>query len=243
MSKFLLRLDDVCSTMDWDKFDVLKKTLVECNIKPVLGVIPSNFDCKLIVDGPRQDFWHLVRQWASDGWIIAQHGYTHEYVTACSGLLKINPISEFAGLSYEIQYNKLQAGKEIMLAHKVWQPVFMAPAHSFDMTTISVLRDLGFKVLTDGYGVFSYKIGELSAVPQLFSTPKHFGFGFYTICLHINSMTMEEIEALQVFIRENRRRFVSVDDVLTAGDLPIVGPILRYLSEICLRGVRKMRRI
>lgn len=46
--------------------------------------------------------------------MIAQHGYTHTYVTRNGGMLKVNRQSEFAGLSSEEQREKLAKGQEIL---------------------------------------------------------------------------------------------------------------------------------
>ncbi|MEO6959748.1 MAG: DUF2334 domain-containing protein [Burkholderiaceae bacterium] len=242
MNKFIIRFDDITPTMAWSKFSNIEKTLIDFDIKPIMGVVPLNKDAQLIAEPQREDFWSVVKGWRAKGWTIAQHGYTHEYVTTDPGILKINRGSEFSGLPYEEQYRKLKAGKEILGANDVWQPVFMAPAHSFDRFTISALTDLGFKSLTDGYGVYPYMIENIRALPQLFSAPIHFGFGVYTFCMHVNAMTMEQINHIDSFLRKNHRRFISFDEALAMKSCAVVSRTARYFSKVGLctaRGLRK----
>lgn len=241
MNKFIIRFDDITPTMAWSKFSNIEKTMIDLNIKPIMGVVPLNKDARLVVEPEREDFWSVVKGWRTKGWTIAQHGYTHEYVTTDSGILKINQGSEFSGLPYEEQYRKLKAGKEILSANDVWQPVFMAPAHSFDRSTISALIGLGFKSLTDGYGVYPYMIENIRAVPQLFSLPVHFGFGVYTICMHVNAMTIEQISEIDSLLRKNHSRFVSFDEALAMKSSPVISHAVRYFSKVGLRTARGLR--
>ncbi|HEY9461185.1 MAG TPA: DUF2334 domain-containing protein [Paralcaligenes sp.] len=242
MNKFIIRFDDITPTMAWSKFFAIEKTMIDLNIKPIMGVVPLNKDAQLMAEPEREDFWSIVKDWRAHGWTIAQHGYTHEYATTDPGILKINCGSEFSGLPYEEQYRKLKAGKEILDANGVWQPVFMAPAHSFDRSTISALTSLGFKSLTDGYGVYPYMIESICALPQLFSSPIHFGFGVYTFCMHVNAMTMEEINNIDAFLRKNHRHFVSFDEALAMKGYAAVSRTARYFSKLGLCTARGLRR-
>lgn len=241
MNKFIIRFDDITPTMAWSKFCNIEKTMVDFNIKPIMGVVPLNRDAQLVAEPAHEDFWGVVKGWKAKGWTIAQHGYTHEYVTRDPGILKISHGSEFSGLPYEEQHRKLKAGKEILKANGVWQPVFMAPAHSFDRNTITALTSLGFKGLTDGYGVYPYKIGNINAVPQLFSLPVHFGFGIYTICMHVNTMTVQQISRIDSLLRKDHSRFVSFDEALAVESSPAIAHAVRYFSKVGLWTARSLR--
>jgi predicted deacetylase len=241
-SKFILRFDDITPEMAWSKFSAFDALSRDLNISLLVGVVPHCLDSKLAKEPANADFWDVVRGWVNRGWTIAQHGYTHQYVTKVSGILGITNQSELAGLSYEEQYAKMKAGKDILAQQNVWQPVFMAPSHSFDNITLQVLSDLDFRYLTDGYGVYPYKMGALTAVPQLFATPKHLGFGVYTICLHVNSMTQPEIQKMLCFMREHRKQFISFSDA-TAISSPIPGVAItsRFFTSSPLRIIRNIR--
>jgi predicted deacetylase len=240
---FILRVDDICATMDWDKFGQFERMLGQYeHIKPLLGVIPENRDARLQIHPPRADFWNQVRRWRDMGWTIAQHGYTHEYTQRDGGILGIGRQSEFAGLAYEDQFAKLQAGKEILIAQDVWEPYFMAPSHSFDETTLAALSNLGFIAVTDGYGIFPYRMGELIAVPQLFSKPLHFGLGTYTICLHTNSMKEEQFSQLAQAVAGHFANFTTFPMACQAKREGMLAQGARHLTAISLKAMRALRR-
>ncbi|HET8688889.1 MAG TPA: DUF2334 domain-containing protein, partial [Methanosarcina sp.] len=159
-------------------------------------------------------FWPKIREWKSLGWTIAQHGLHHLYESRDPGLLGTWKKSEFAGLNFEIQRQKLIAGKNILETQGVWDPVFMAPSHTFDETTLVALSEAGFKYITDGYGFYPYKLNDLTAVPQVY-LPRwivRFVPGIYTVCLHVNTMTNNDINQMLDFIKDNRKNIISFID-------------------------------
>lgn len=229
--------------MAWSRFSAIDALARELAIPVLIGVVPDCRDPKLAVEMPEENFWERVRGWRDSGWTIAQHGYTHEYVTADPGLISVNRQSEFAGLSYQEQYAKLRDGKEILQREGVWQPVFMAPSHSFDDNTVRALAALHFDYITDGYGMFPYRIGSLTAVPQLFASAMHFGFGVYTLCLHPNNMTAGQRSDLLAWMRLHRRQIVSIHEAAKVRcALPLVAPLLRTMTSFVIRKIRVSRR-
>lgn len=241
--KFVLRFDDVVPQMAWAKFDPFDDLSRELDIPLLVGVVPHCLDPTLAAEPARPGFWTIVRDWAARGWTIAQHGYTHQYVTDDPGILRIGNLSELAGLSYDEQYAKLEAGKRIMNQQGVWQPVFMAPSHSFDANTLRALTALDFQYLTDGWGVYPYALGGLTAVPQLFATPLHFGFGVYSICLHVNTLTDAEVQGVLKFVRARRSQFVSFDEAAgTNHSFAGAAPAMRFLTSSSLHIMRRLRR-
>ena len=241
-SKFILRFDDITPKMAWSEFSAFDTLASELDIPLLVGIVPHCLDPNLAVEPERTDFWNVVRSWVNRGWTIAQHGYTHQYVNKSSGILGKWNQSELAGLSYEEQYAKLKAGKDILVQQGVWQPVFMAPSHSFDYITLRVLSDLDFCYVTDGYGMYPYKMGALTAVPQLFSTPKHFGFGVYTIYLHINTITPSEIQDMLCFMKTHRQQIISFFDATAiSSPLPGIAMIGRFFTTTVLPILRNIR--
>jgi hypothetical protein len=109
--------------------------------------------------------------------------------------------------------------------------VFMAPFHSYDQATLTALKSLGFTRLTDGYGLFSWRKNGLCFVPQLFERPANFGIGTYTMCLHLNNMSIEDIDGLGRFMSENSARMIDFDQA-SAHALPgaIVWPLEQVLK-------------
>src|SRR4051812_9506799 len=111
-ARYLIRLDDIAAHMEWEKFRRLERVFGEFGIKPLLGVIPDNQDVTL-KQFPEcaGDFWTEMRTLQAGGWEMAQHGYQHVYVTRNSGLMGVNNLSEFAGLPYAEQLDKLARGQ------------------------------------------------------------------------------------------------------------------------------------
>ncbi|MDV2440810.1 DUF2334 domain-containing protein [Acinetobacter gerneri] len=240
MSKYIVRFDDLTPAMDWQKFNIIKSMLEEYGIKSILGVVPNNKDPKLNIEKNLQEnFFSKVLEWKDYGDTIAQHGYTHVYDSLSSGILNINSRSEFAGHEFKIQFERLKSGKQILQSHNVWEPYFMAPAHSFDINTINALSELGFIALTDGYGYFPYKIKDLIFIPQLASYPLDFGFGYHTLCIHINTMNIKQINTLMNFIKINKAKFVDFKDIVR---LPINDHLLAKILRLSTYYLLKMKR-
>lgn len=240
--RFVIRFDDVTPGMAWSKFAPFDALAQELNIPYLIGVVPDCRDPALSVEPDRADFWDFVRERAACGWTVAQHGHTHRYVTAERGLLGIGRKSEFAGLPFAMQKEKLAAGKGLLVREGVWQPVFMAPSHSFDENTVEALDDLGFESLTDGYGFYPYKIRGLMAVPQHISKPIGVGFGVETVCLHVNSLSAEQIEWHIAAIRARRGSIISFSEALkVVAPIPLLAPITRFASELALKAIRSVR--
>jgi len=150
-ARYLVRFDDICPTMNWSLWASIEEVLHACGVQPILAVVPDNRDPKLQVEPPRPDFWGWVREKQTAGWSIALHGYQHLYETTDAGLLGINARSEFAGLPFERQREKLLRAVEVFHSHGIRPEAFVAPAHSFDQHTLLVLQELGITVISDGF--------------------------------------------------------------------------------------------
>lgn len=195
-AKYIIRIDDVCPTMNWELFTAITDACDELEITPVLGVVPDNQDPALIASKPYGLFWEYIKKKTESGYLIAQHGYQHTYLQ--------NKKTEFAGLSYQDQYEKIQKGQEILLEKLGFKPTWwMAPAHSFDNTTCSILKKLGFQHITDGVALYPYKKYGLTWVPQQIWRPRVMPFGTWTICLHTNTMSIQDIQDIIIFMRNH----------------------------------------
>ena len=209
-------MDDICPDMNYNKFARVRDIFLKYKIKPLLGVVPANTDEKLM--GMRKQgsykadelVWKEIKNLAdSNGWQIALHGYHHNYSKMDGGLLNINQRSEFAGDSYMIQTEKIVAGKKILIEKGLDPIAFMAPAHSFDENTLKALNNCGIYIITDGKGVYPYKIGDILLMPVPLSMFWDLPFGIYTICLHANTMHEKDFVKLERFIRKNRNKCIS----------------------------------
>ena len=241
-TRYLIRFDDVVPTMAWSRFRLFDEIANELSLPYLIGVVPECRDPKLMVETARDDFWDWVRSRQAAGWTIAQHGFRHQYETEACGLLGIGRKSEFAGLPYDVQLQKLSRGKTILKNEGVWQSVFMAPSHSFDADTLRALRDLDFTSITDGFGFYPYDLHGLTAVPQLVARPLGFGVGIETICLHVNTMSDHAINTMIAFLRSHREKIISFDEarVITSA-WPFVPSVLRHATSLALRLSRAVR--
>lgn len=199
-ARYIFRLDDIAPGMNWDNFAKIEQIFDRYNIKPIIWVVPDNQDPNLNGYGQIDDFWWKIKSLQVKWRIIAQHGYQHRYVTKDSGIVGINKYSEFAWLNYATQYDKLKAWKEI-LEKELHTTIKrrMAPAHSFDHTTITALKALWFEYITDGIAIRPYTKYGMKWLPQQIWKPQKKLFGVRTICLHINNYTDDFIDNIDKF--------------------------------------------
>lgn len=203
----MIRMDDITPDMNWDKFDRIRQIFDKYSICPLLGVVPDSKDSDLRYDEPRTDFWEVIRTLQKKGWAIAQHGTNHSYATTNSGLLKINPFSEFAGLPYEEQLENLQRGKKTLEEKGISSCIFMAPGHTYDKNTLKALVACGFTCVTDGLYKKPYISYELLFVPCRLREYRKVN-GIDTICLHSNLMSDTDINELEAFCENNYENII-----------------------------------
>lgn len=201
-SRYIYRMDDITATMNWSQFWKYTHLFRENGVTPLLGVVPDNRDPKLMVDRENPEFWQTVRDLVAQGLVeIAQHGFQHLYETHAFGLLGrrygFAQQSEFAGLPYERQLDKIRRGQAILREHGIDTDVWMAPSHSFDAITLRALRDSGFRALTDGIALYPFRRHELLFIPQQLWAPRTLPFGVWTICLHPNTASDGLYEEVQ----------------------------------------------
>jgi len=215
-TRFILRFDDICPTMNWRTWRQLEGTLYDLNIKPLMAVVPDNRDRDLMVSAPVvDDFWNNVRSWQARGWTIGLHGYQHRYLTQTAGMYGRMPRSEFAGLPYEIQEIKLRNAIRIFSEQRVSPQVWVAPAHSFDATTVAILSKLGVRIISDGYAIYPYQDAEgVTWIPQQFGKFRKLPFGVWTICCHLNDWTNGETERFRQDLAKYRDHFTAVTEVV-----------------------------
>lgn len=213
-AKYLIRFDDICPTMNWSVWAGVEEILLQNEVKPILAVVPDNQDPKLIVDPPAVDFWARVRLWQQNGWTIALHGYQHVYQTPGSGLVGLNCRSEFVGLSYDEQYKKLSRALEIFRQENVHIDTFVAPAHSFDVVTINALKDLGIKIISDGFYLRPVVSMGAIFVPQQLWRLRSMLFGVWTVCYHANCFSAENISSFKKDILFYKKSITSMKSVI-----------------------------
>jgi predicted deacetylase len=198
-ARYLVRFDDICPTMNWRVWGRIEALLERHGVKPIMAVVPDNRDPMLAVDAPAVDFWPRVRRWQAAGWTIALHGHQHLYTSRDGGIVGINAFSEFAGLPRSQQAAKLEQALSIFAAEGVRADAWVAPAHSFDATTIELLLGAGIRVVSDGF--YPRAVRHLGAVwvPQQLWRFRPMPAGLWTVCHHHNGY---DDSAMQGFERQ-----------------------------------------
>ena len=163
-------MDDISQNMNWDFMDKCESLFDKHNIKPLLGVIPINQDPELLKYPKNLKFWERVVNWQKKGWEITMHGCTHVYTQKSDkkDIFNYGGHSEFYGLDYSEQLNKIKVGLAEFKRRKIDVRSFFAPNHVYDNNTLKALKDTGIKIIIDGYGLFPYYKFDLLFIPQLF---------------------------------------------------------------------------
>ncbi len=216
-AQYLIRFDDFCPTMNWRVWSEVEKILLECQVQPILSVVPDNQDEDLKISEARKDFWGDVRTWQARDWTIGLHGYQHLYQTKDAGLVGLNNFSEFSGLPFDEQLAKIQRGVEIFDREEVKPAVWVAPGHSFDETTVKALHSAKIHGISDGLHIYPH-VDSLGIVwvPQQFARFHAMPFGVWTICCHINRWTARDIAAFRSQVHSYRKRIVGLPDVVAS---------------------------
>lgn len=123
--KILIRIDDVCPTMNWEQFEKAIKLMDALNIRPLIGVIPDCKDSDLMICDVRNDFWDYIKDLQQRGYTIAMHGLYHTFNSHYRGNIVSRHDSEFAGLSLDTQIHMIQKGKEILNKHGINTQIFL----------------------------------------------------------------------------------------------------------------------
>lgn len=213
-AQYLLRFDDICPTMRWDVWQQIENILVAESIQPVLAVIPDNQDPTLCFDTPRPDFWDRVRGWQAQGWTIGLHGYQHRYVTTNAGLIGRNKYSEFAGLPPEEQAAKLARALQIFDREQVRADLWIAPAHSYDETTLGLLNTFNVRALSDGYALYPYLDRRgIFCIPQQIGMFRRIPFGLWTVCAHPNGWKTADLKRFETDIDKFKRDITNFEEV------------------------------
>jgi len=219
-AQYLLRFDDLCPTMDrarWERFLPLIRRFGLC---PILAVVPENQDPDLERDAPDRGFWEEMRQLAAAGAAIGLHGYRHLCEGHGRSLISLHARTEFAGVAEETQRERICDGIARLRAEALLPKLWVAPRHGFDQATLRVLHGEGIEVVSDGFAQAPFREHGAMWIPQQLWEPIEKRTGLWTICLHANSATDEQVRALGAFLERFSSQFTSVDRVLAEWPFP-----------------------
>lgn len=245
-NKYLIRLDDACPTMDGAKWQRMFDILDRYGVRPMVGIIPHNEDPKQEIDAPDEEFWNKAKLWHQKGYAIALHGYNHCYISD-KGLRGLNPLwarSEFAGVSYDVQKQKIRDGFEILSSHGVKPKYFFAPSHTFDENTLKALRECtDIRIISDTIATKPYKRGDFIFLPQLGGHCTEMKIsGVWTFCLHPSAMIDANFYATESFLKNHKHEFIGFDelDLSNLKSKNWSGRLLSwaYFTQRKIRGIR-----
>jgi predicted deacetylase len=237
MTRIAFRLDDVCPEMNWSRFAAFEDLFIRWSIRPLLAIVPNNRDPALAVSEPEPCFWEKMVRLRDDGWSVAQHGFEHQCTIPDGGILGINGFSEFASLPYEIQLDKIRRGKELLASHGLDTTIWSTPAHTFDANTLRVLRDLGFRYMSDGIALYPYDFMGLRFLPSQIGRPWKPPLGVVTIYIHANTITDREFGEFAAFIETRRESIRDYRDLLEEKPHNVIRRITEP-SALCVRKLK-----
>jgi hypothetical protein len=213
-AQYLLRFDDLCPTHDHARWQRFPPLLAEFGLKPLLAVVPDNRDPALDVSPPDPGFWAGMQRLHADGAAIGLHGYRHLCVSHGRSLVPLHKDTEFAGVPEEVQQFWIQEGLKTLRFHGLNPTVWVAPRHGFDRATLRALRAEGINTISDGFARRPFLRDGLNWIPQQTWAPQPKSSGLWTICLHSNAATDQQVNELREFLREHAAQFTSVDRIL-----------------------------
>lgn len=214
-ARYVIRLDDACPTMNQARWSRIEAILDRHGVKPVVAVVPDNHDPDLVHDAPDPLFWDRARAWQAKGWVIAMHGLSHTLrETMARQLLPFHKRSEFSGLAYAEQAEKLANAKARFLKQGMDPHVWIAPAHGFDEATLKALRDItGIRIISDGIAFRPFHKGGFNWVPQQLWRFRLAPPGLWTVCIHPNNMDDAALDAFANDIATHAARIIAFHDI------------------------------
>jgi predicted deacetylase len=213
-AQYLLRFDDLCPTMSWERLQRFLPVMEEFGIRPILAVVPENHDPELEVSPPDPEFWSRMRAMQEAGATIGLHGYRHLCNSRGRSLVPLHGTSEFAGVLEATQQEWIRAGLAILRGHGLNPRIWVAPRHGFDKGTFRALKDEGITAVSDGFARIPFRRGGLTWIPQQLWAPVEKRHGVWTICIHSQTATDRLVEQIISFISRHAAEFTSVDRVL-----------------------------
>ena len=234
-AQYLLRLDDLCPTVSAERWKRFQSLIEEFHLQPILAVVPDNRDHELQVSPPDPAFWDRLRALESAGASVALHGYRHLCTSRGRSLVDLHRVTEFAGVSAATQRAWIAEGLCILRDHGLHPKIWVAPRHGFDAQTIRALLEEGIAIVSDGFARRPFLRGGITWIPHQLWGPVEKDRGLWTICVHPNTASDAEIEALRNFLAAHAARFTSVDRAVADLQPATLTLVERIQAECALR--------
>ena len=201
--------------MHQEKWAQVQNICLKFKIKPIIAVIPQNKDPSLMHSEVDRKFWLNLKGKQEDlGWTVGLHGFEHHLRFSSKGMVPINSYSEFTDVPLGAQIKMIKNGLSILSNHNIKPTVWVAPAHGFDKNTLIALQKASdISIISDGLSMRPYTKYNFNWIPQQLWKGRKIICGIWTICLHPNKMTDNQIDALERFVKNNLDNIISVEDV------------------------------
>lgn len=238
-TRYLFRLDDACPWMDKARWSALEAVFDRFNVHPLVGVVPHCEDPGIQVDVEDPLFWERARAWQAKGWTIGLHGWDHVFVGHDPGLVPLNNYTEFAGRPEAEQRQKIRSGWQALTAQGLSPEVWIAPAHTFDATTLRCLaEETPIRVISDGLSSRPFRRFGMVWLPQQLWKPRSAPPGLWTICLHPNELDNKSLLAVEAFLTTHSQ-VIGLSDV---GPIDREWGLTDALFELPFRMARAVKR-
>ena len=203
-SKYLIRLDDASPYSNLKKWDRFEDIFNRYNILPIIAAIPDNCDDSIKYSNFNKFYWQWLRSMKEKEWSIALHGYKHLFhkIERRKNFFPFYARSEFSGLDLDKQRIKIKKAISLFKKNDINPKIWVAPAHCFDETTLEAIRlESDIYIVSDGIAFNPYYENNFHFIPQQLWGFKNRFFGTWTICLHPDTMTFDEIDIFEKRIK------------------------------------------
>ena len=226
--------------MDIEKWEKIENIFLKYNVKPLVGVIPLNEDEKLTQKYNYNPlFWIKVEAWEKKGWTIAMHGYNHRFISKCGGINPVNSKSEFAGVDFMLQDEKIKLSIDEFRKNNIKPTVFFAPAHTFDKNTLKAIeKNTDIRIISDIFATNIFYENNFYFIPVQTGKVRKLPFRINTICLHPNNMTNYDFTVLENFIKKNIFKISSVDNIYFYNRKRSIIDLLLFKVYIYIRKIK-----
>lgn len=225
-AQYVLRIDDLCPTLDRERWRLVAAMVRQYDLKPILAVVPDNRDPALRFCDASPEFWGEMRSLQECGATIALHGLHHTCVVHGRSLVPLHTVSEFAGVPIEQQRADICTGLKILRGHGLRPRLLIAPRHGFDRNTLRALKEEGLDCVCDGFAKRPLLREGVVWLPQQLWGPVEKKRGLWTICVHPNTLTEDGLRNLDEFVLGHWAQFTCFERALR--DFP---PTPRRIGE------------
>ena len=168
------------------------------------------------------------------------HGCNHLYTQKSDkkDIFNYGGDSEFYGLSYESQLDKIITGLKEFKKREIKIKSFFAPNHIYDKNTLKALKDSDIKIVIDGYGLFPFYKEGILFIPQLFYKEIFLPFGIQSTQMHINNWNEKNYRNFEKFISKCHKNVVNLNYIQSIANSNNLQDIINLFIERTLKTIR-----